>query len=78
MSWFMRLNDYLDHHGIKRREFAARIGVSPQTITGWCDGTFWPGHDNALKVMQETGGAVTPTDFLIEPGETSDEPEAAA
>lgn len=61
----MRLSDYLDQHGIRRNEFAARIGVSPQTITGWCEGTFWIGRDNARRVMRETAGAVTPTDFLL-------------
>jgi 3,4-dihydroxy 2-butanone 4-phosphate synthase/GTP cyclohydrolase II len=60
----MKLADYLATNDIRPSHFAARIGVSPQTITGWCKGTFWIKHDQAQKVMKETGGAVTPTDFL--------------
>lgn len=60
----MKLADYLASNNIKRTEFAEKIGVSPQTITGWCDHAFWPGRDNATKIFEETGGAVTPTDFL--------------
>jgi len=60
----MQLSDWLSQHGIKRKDFAARIGVSPQTITGWCKGTFWIKHDQAKAVLKATGGAVTPTDFL--------------
>jgi 3,4-dihydroxy 2-butanone 4-phosphate synthase/GTP cyclohydrolase II len=60
----MQLADYLNQHGIKRTEFAREIGVSPQTITGWCDGTFWPGKENAKRVVEATAGAVTPNDFM--------------
>lgn len=60
----MQLSDWLSQNNIKRKDFAARIGVSPQTITGWCKGTFWIKHDQAKAVLKATGGAVTPTDFL--------------
>lgn len=60
----MQLSDWLSQNGIKRKDFAARIGVSPQTITGWCKKSFWIGHDQAKAVLKETDGAVTPTDFL--------------
>lgn len=60
----MQLAQYLDRKKIKRTEFADKVGVSPATITGWCDGTFWPSRDNAKKVKAETRGQVTPNDFL--------------
>ena len=60
----MRLEQYLSERRIKRIDFAARIGVSPQTITGWCDGTFWPSKKNVERVMDATEGAVTPNDFM--------------
>lgn len=60
----MQLSEYLKLRNIKRIEFAAKIGVSPQTITGWCDGTFWPSKENAKRVLDETAGAVTPNDFM--------------
>jgi DNA-binding transcriptional regulator YdaS (Cro superfamily) len=59
----MKLADYLKNNDIKPSAFAARIGVSPQTITGWCDGTFWISKDRAKLVFDETGGEVTPNDF---------------
>lgn len=59
----MKLADYLSKNGIKRQDFAARVGVSPQTITGWCEETFWITRENAKKVFDETKGAVTPNDF---------------
>ena len=60
----MQLSEWLSQQGIKRKDFAARIGVSPQTITGWCKGTFWIDRDKAQKVFDETGGEVTPTDLM--------------
>lgn len=60
----MQLSDWLDQNNIKRTDFAARIGVSPQSITGWCKGTFWIDKENAQKIFDETGGAVTPTDLM--------------
>ncbi len=64
----MQLADWLKENKIKRIDFAAQIGVSPQTITGWCDGAFWITKEKARKVFNATEGAVTPTDFMkIEP-----------
>lgn len=61
----MQLSDWLDQQGIRRGEFAARIGVSPQTITGWCEGSFWITKENARAIFDETKGAVTPTDLMM-------------
>lgn len=60
----MQLSDWLLQHKIKRTDFAARIGVTPQTITGWCKGTFWIDRNKAKAVFRETNGAVTPTDLM--------------
>jgi len=62
----MQLSHWLETNKIKRKDFAESIGVSPQTITGWCKGTFWIKHDQAKAVLKATNGAVTPTDFLKE------------
>lgn len=59
----MKLADYLKTNGIKRTDFAARVKVTPQTITGWCDESFWISRENAERVFVETKGAVTPNDF---------------
>lgn len=60
----MKLADYLTSKGIKRNAFAAEIGVTPQTITGWCDGTFSPSMARATKIFELTDGDVTPNDFM--------------
>jgi DNA-binding transcriptional regulator YdaS (Cro superfamily) len=60
----MKLADYLKENGIKRTEFAALVKVSPQTITGWCDGKFGISTRRAKEVFDKTNGAVTPNDFL--------------
>lgn len=60
----MQLSEWLETNGIKPSEFAARIGVSPQTITGWCDGSFWISKGRAQAVFDETKGQVTPTDLM--------------
>lgn len=63
----MQLSEWLEQNKIKRNDFAARIGVSPQAITGWCKGTFWIDKENAQKIFKETGGEVTPTDLMHAP-----------
>lgn len=59
----MKLADYLETKSIKRKDFAAQIGVSPATVTGWCEGTFGISKKRSKEVFDATGGAVTPNDF---------------
>jgi 3,4-dihydroxy 2-butanone 4-phosphate synthase/GTP cyclohydrolase II len=61
----MKLSEWLDRHAIKRSEFARRIGVSPGAVTQICrqDGS-WPSRETAERIFVETGGSVTPNDFL--------------
>lgn len=61
----MRLEEWLERTGIRRNEFARRIGVKPQTITGYCDGSFPPSLQVAWIIAQETKGEVMPNDFTI-------------
>jgi 3,4-dihydroxy 2-butanone 4-phosphate synthase / GTP cyclohydrolase II len=60
----MRLSEYLDLKGIRRTEFAQRIGVTSGWITQLCDGSGWPSRDVAERIAAETAGAVTADDFL--------------
>jgi transcriptional regulator with XRE-family HTH domain len=60
----MRLSEYLNLTGIKRAEFARRIGVTSGWITQLCDGVGWPSRDVAEKIASETSGKVTADDFL--------------
>jgi len=65
----MKLSEWLDlpnPDGSKKRrdEFAARIDVTPQMISAYCAGKIWPGKERMEKIVRETGGAVTPNDFV--------------
>ncbi|MDE3174526.1 MAG: 3,4-dihydroxy-2-butanone-4-phosphate synthase [Pseudomonadota bacterium] len=61
----MKLADWLAQNSVKRVDFARRIGVSPGAITLICreDGA-WASRETAERIVAETGGAVTPNDFL--------------
>lgn len=60
----MQLSDWLSQNNVRPSEFAKRIGVSPQTITGWCDGSFWVSKERAQAIYDATEGQVTPTDLM--------------
>jgi 3,4-dihydroxy 2-butanone 4-phosphate synthase/GTP cyclohydrolase II len=67
----MQLSAWLDREKIKRIDFAKRIGVTPQAITGYCDGEFEPRKEIKKRIFEETGGEVTPTDFMFTPRKVS-------
>lgn len=60
----MKLADWLSTKKIKRREFAAAVGIGAPYLTELCQGIKWPGRDVAERIMRETKGKVTPTDFI--------------
>ena len=61
----MKLADWLARRGVKRAEFARRIGVSPGAVTLICrDEGAWLSRETAERIVVETQGAVTPNDFL--------------
>ena len=63
----MKLADWISRNKVKRVHFARQVGVTPQTITGWCDGTFSISKDKANEVYVATNGDVTPNDLVLEP-----------
>jgi 3,4-dihydroxy 2-butanone 4-phosphate synthase/GTP cyclohydrolase II len=65
----MKLAEYLESNGIKRSEFASRIGVSGGRVTQLCEDGGWPSREVAERITAETGGAVTADDFLVLDGE---------
>ncbi len=67
----MKLADWLaipNHDGTRkrRRDFAARIGVTPTMVTEYVEGRAWAGRDRFEAIVKETNGAVTPNDHLSE------------
>ncbi len=64
----MKLSDWLKRGGVSRSEFARRIGVSPGAVTLICRGQgAWLSRETAERIVDETHGAVTPNDFLLNP-----------
>lgn len=59
----MELRAYLANTKIKPRAFAAAIGVSQPFVSRLVHGQRKPGGKLALKIEQETAGAVTLRDF---------------
>lgn len=64
----MKLSQWLDEQGIHRIRFAMLAGISQPYVTELCQGSKWPSRDVAVKIMKATAGAVTPNDFLDQPG----------
>lgn len=65
----MKLSDWLaipnpDGTRKRKREFAARIGVSPTMVTEYAELRMWPGRQKVEAIVRETQGAVTANDFL--------------
>ena len=60
----MKLSSWLKTEGVSARDFAARIGTTEATISRIRNARAQPSFELAEKIMQATGGAVTPNDFL--------------
>src|SRR5262249_24247443 len=59
----MELGHWLERSKTPRSTFARAVGVSPGRITQICEGEL-PSLELAERIARETGGAVTPNDFL--------------
>lgn len=65
----MKLADWLlipeaDGRRKRRREFAAKIGVSPTMITLYCEQDVVPTAGVLRRIFDATGGEVTANDFV--------------
>ncbi|MHB2169632.1 3,4-dihydroxy-2-butanone-4-phosphate synthase [Alsobacter sp. R-9] len=61
----MRLAEWLQQQGLSRVAFARRIGLSPAAVTALCNSdAAWMSRETAELISRETGGAVTPNDFI--------------
>ncbi len=63
----MKLADYLSRSEIKPSAFAERLGVTRQTLWRYMSGDRRPEWDVLERICAETGGQVTPNDFLGDP-----------
>ena len=61
----MKLTLWIQQHcGGSRKEFAKMIGSSPQAIYRYEDGDRVPAPKVMHKIVEATGGDVTPNDFI--------------
>ncbi|ACL58484.1 helix-turn-helix domain-containing protein [Methylobacterium nodulans] len=60
----MKLAAYLADREIKDSDFAARIGVTRQTLWRYKSGERRPEWDVLERISRATDGQVTPNDFL--------------
>jgi 3,4-dihydroxy 2-butanone 4-phosphate synthase/GTP cyclohydrolase II len=63
----MKLADWLRKSGVSRIEFSRRLGLTPGAVSQLCNQqSVWMSRETAQALTRETGGAVTPNDFLPE------------
>jgi DNA-binding transcriptional regulator YdaS (Cro superfamily) len=60
----MKLDDYFRTTGRQKQAFARAIGVTPQMVSAYIKGDIWPSRERMELIVSETGGEVTPNDFL--------------
>lgn len=60
----MKLTDYLRDTGETGTQFAKRIGVAQATVHRYCSGVRIPRPEILQRIQVETGGQVTPNDFI--------------
>lgn len=62
----MKLADHIDELGISKEAYAAKVGTSTSAIYQLCKDppAYWPGREVCLRIRAESGGLVTPNDFL--------------
>ncbi len=61
----MKLGNWLKRNNMSRAEFARRTGLSKGSISQFCnEQSAWVSRETAEQIFRETGGAVTPNDFL--------------
>lgn len=67
----MTLSDYLKANELTLTEFARRIGTShARTVERYAKGQQVPNREMMTRIVEVTGGAVTPNDFFgIEPAQ---------
>ena len=62
----MKLAAYLTNHQISEADFAARVGITRETVNKLKNGQLWLSSETAERILRATGGEVTPNDFLAD------------
>jgi len=67
----MKLSTYLQGHSLTPADLARKIGVTEKAVSHWLSGARTPRPEQMVKIVEATGSAVTPNDFL--PSDTNDQ-----
>lgn len=59
----MKLVDYLAEKKLKQSELAGRVGVTQQAVSMWISHGHVPRKSTLRRILEITGGRVTPNDF---------------
>ena len=60
----MKLDTYLKEHGLTDGDFAVTVGRDRTTVLRWRRDDARPDWPALQRVLEATGGLVTPNDFL--------------
>jgi transcriptional regulator with XRE-family HTH domain len=60
----MTLAEFFETSTITKADFAAKLGVSPVTITRYLNDTRFPDKETILRIDSLTGGRVRPADWF--------------
>ena len=60
----MTLKEYLSEQGLTHEAFGASIGVTTPTAWRYANGKRYPSPAVMRRIVEATGGAVGPQDFL--------------
>jgi 3,4-dihydroxy 2-butanone 4-phosphate synthase / GTP cyclohydrolase II len=62
----MKLDSWLKQNHVSQADFARRTGLSKGAVSQICNqDAAWVSRETAQLILRETGGAVTPNDFLV-------------
>jgi DNA-binding transcriptional regulator YdaS (Cro superfamily) len=61
-----KLDDHLKQNSIRRRDFAAQIGVHESVLSRFCNGLARPALDTAFAIEWATNGAVPASSWVEE------------
>lgn len=65
----MKLNEYFENTGIKKKWFADQIGMNPNYLYQVCSGNASISKKHFKKIVEMTGGKVTLEELLNESNE---------
>lgn len=73
----MHLSEYLSANDLTATDFAVKIKRHKSTVTRLVKRASRPDHDTMQRILDVTGGAVTPNDFFEAPAKSTNRKRAS-